>query len=339
MKWPSLIACLVVLLASCETSPTALDTPLVLKYPSWFENPRITEGNEPTKLRVELGRRLFYDTRLSADRSTSCATCHVQSSAFTDGKALSTNAHGNTGKRNAPSLQNLAWSPYFMMEGGVPTLEMQVLAPVQDPLEMHGNFASILQELALDETIAQLSKRAYNRELDVYVITRALANFERTFISADSRFDRYFYQKRNDQLSEEEVKGMALFFSEKTQCSSCHRPPFFTDYQFYDVGLYAQPTDTGKERDTFDPKDRGKFKTPSLRNIELTAPYMHDGSLNTLEDVIEHFDKGGQGSPNKDPRLQPLHLTEQEKKEILAFLRTLTDWTFVQNPNFLPLEE
>jgi cytochrome c peroxidase len=339
MKSLGIVASILVLLASCHNLAPAPDVPIKLKYPSWFGTPRITEGNEPTKLRIELGRRLFYDSRLSADKATTCATCHVQSSAFTDGKPLSANAHGNIGKRNAPSLQNLAWSPYFMMEGGVPTLEMQVLAPVQDPKEMHGNFESILQELAQDETIANLSKAAYGREIDVYVITRALACFERTFVSGDSRFDRYYYQKKSDQFSEEEMKGMALFFSEKTQCSSCHTPPFFTDYQFYDVGLYTEPTDTGKERDTFEASDRGKFKTPSLRNIELTAPYMHDGSVNTLEEVVDHFDQGGVGSPNQDPRIKHLNLNSDEKKAIIAFLRTLTDWTFVQNPNFLPLEE
>jgi cytochrome c peroxidase len=339
MKQLGYISFALLLLTSCQNSAALRDEPIRLNYPSWFGNPRITEGNEPTKLRVELGRRLFYDTRLSADNSTSCATCHVQSSAFTDGKSISTNAHGIPGKRNSPSLQNLAWTPYFMMEGGVPTLEMQVLAPVQEPLEMHGNFEQIIQQLSQDQELAKLSKIAYNRDIDVYVITRALACFERTFISGDSRFDRFFYQKKTDELTEEEKHGMELFFSSKTQCATCHTPPFFSDFQFYDVGLYQNPNDTGKERDTFEASDRGKFKTPSLRNVELTAPYMHDGSLNSLEEVVDLFNIGGHLSPNQDPRISPLQLTDDEQQDLIAFLKTLTDWTFVQNPNFLPLEQ
>lgn len=337
MKLGIALLSFLLLWSSCKQPAATHDEPLRLPYPSWFGNPRITEGNEPTKLRVELGRRLFYDPRLSADGATSCGTCHVLSSAFTDGKKVSTNAHGVPGKRNAPSLQNVAWMPYYMMEGGVPTLERQVLAPVQEPNEMHGNFAQIIDLLGKDEEIAALSKAAYQRDLDVYVITRALAAFERTFVSGDSRFDRFYYQKMADQLSEAEQRGMAVFFSEKTNCASCHALPFFSDFQFYDVGLYANPTDAGKERDTYNEKDRGKFKTPSLRNIELTAPYMHDGSLNTLEKVLDHFNRGGHSSPNKDFRVRPLELSNQEMEDLIAFLRSLTDWNFVQNPNLLPL--
>lgn len=310
-----------------------------LKYPAWFPQPVIPADNAPTQARLELGRRLFFDTRLSADGQTSCGSCHAASSAFTDGRSISLGAHGKPGKRNAPTLANLAWMPYFMMEGGVPTLEMQVLSPTQDTAEM-GQFivrsADVLQK---DEILNALSKRAYGRDLDVYVVTRALANYQRSFISGDSRWDRYHYLKQSDQLNEAEVRGMNLFFSQKTQCASCHVPPFFSDYNFYNVGLYEEYQDSGKERESYLPSDRGKFKTPTLRNIALTAPYMHDGSIGTLEEVVHFFNTGGKRHPNKHTNIRPLALTAQEENELVAFLQSLTDWNFVQRADLIPLEQ
>lgn len=317
----------------------AQDAPLQWKYPSWFPPPSIPSDNQPTILRHELGRRLFFDTRLSSDGVTSCGSCHVSSAAFTDGQKAAVGAHGKQGKRNTPSLQNLLWMPYFMMEGGVPTLEMQALSPTQDASEMGQSIVSSAETLQKDKELNELSLAAYGRPLDVYVITRALACYQRSFISADSRYDRYFYQQQKEQLNEDEILGLELFFSEKTKCGSCHNGPQLTNYEFYNIGLYNRYTDTGLERATYLPSDSGKFKTPSLRNVELTAPYMHDGSIGTLEEVVEFFNNGGTHHSLKDSRIGPLGLTVREKEQLAAFLRTLTDWTFVQRTDFLPLEQ
>jgi cytochrome c peroxidase len=328
----------VLFLFSCSRA-TQQDVTLTWKYPSWFPPPTVPADNQPTILRNELGRRLFFDTRLSSDKKTSCASCHVPSSAFTDGQPMAKGAHGSSGKRNTPSLQNLLWMPYFMMEGGVPSLEMQVLSPTQDSAEMGQSIVETATALQKDPLLNDLSKAAYGRELDVYVITRALAAYQRSFISADSRFDRYFYQNKKDQLSSEEIEGMELFFSEKTLCGTCHNGPQLTDYGFYNIGLYSYYEDSGLERASYSPEDSGKFKTPSLRNIELTAPYMHDGSIGTLAEVVDFFNSGGAQHRLKHPSLRPLELTVEQKASLVAFLRSLTDWTFVQRPEFLPLEQ
>ncbi|MFY7971363.1 MAG: cytochrome-c peroxidase [Flavobacteriales bacterium] len=327
----------VFLLACGEEERKWNDHAVDYRYPSWWPEMVVPQDNLPTQLRLELGRRLFFSKELSASKEVSCGSCHVASAAFTDGKTVSVGAHGKSGKRNAPTLANLGWHPYYMMEGGVPHLELQAMAPMTDSLEMNGNIMAIVHRLEEDQLLQDLSQAAYGRPFDVYVLTRALACYQRSFISTDSRFDRTYYE-HNDQMSEDEKAGMNLFFSNKTNCSSCHALPNFTDYGFYNVGLSKQYSDPGKKRENYKDEDEGKFKTPSLRNSELTAPYMHDGSLNTLEEVIDHFNTGGKGHVNQDARIKPLGLTEQEKKQLVLFLKTLTDWNFVQNSAFLPYE-
>ncbi|MEQ1779574.1 MAG: cytochrome c peroxidase [Nitrosomonas sp.] len=296
----------------------------------------VPADNAITKLRVELGKLLFYDERLSGDGSTSCGSCHVLSSAFTDGRKTSPGFNGNFGKRNAPTLANLAWSPRLMMEGGVHSLEMQVLAPAIDTNEMNISITRRAEELNKDERLNKLSRASYNRDLDPYVIVRAIASFERTLISGDSRYDHFQYFNEPGALNDEETRGMELFFSDSLSCSSCHSGVFFTDNGYYNIGLYSEYEDKGLRRVTYNENDVGKFKVPTLRNIELTAPYMHDGSLNTLEEVIDFFNEGGLGHVNQDRRIRPLHLNESQKKDLIAFLKTLTDWNFVQNAAFLP---
>ncbi|MDZ4824726.1 MAG: cytochrome c peroxidase [Flavobacteriales bacterium] len=311
-----------------------------LKKPGHFPSIEFPEGNEPTKLRIELGRMLFYDNRLSADNSTNCSSCHVLSSAFTDGKKISAGLSSRSGKRNAPTLTNLAWMPYFMMEGGVPTLELQALAPLHDSLEMGFNMMLAIDKLRKDEKLVALARAAYQRDtIDPYVVTRALAAFQRSFISGDSRYDRFTFQDMKNQLNEQEILGMNLFFSDRTNCSTCHSGVFFSDFGFHNIGLYEFYTDNGRERVTYKLEDIGKFKTPTLRNVELTAPYMHDGSIATLEEVVEFYNSGGHPHANRDSLMQPLALNETEKKDIVAFLKSLTDWNFVQNKALLPLEE
>lgn len=308
------------------------------RFPKHFPKVVLPEDNLPNECRILLGRKLFYDTRLSKDQSLSCGSCHNLNMAFTDGQKTSKGFHQKTTQRNSPTLFNLAFAPYFLSEGGVKTLELQALAPLLDTAEMHGNAKGISPLLLHDSEIQKLSQQAYGRPLDYYVITRALACFQRSLISADTPFDHAYYYK--DQPWDSAVyRGWQLFQSKKLQCSECHQPPLFTDYQFYNIGL-KNNNDLGKERESYNIQDRGKFKTPTLRNIELTPPYMHDGSLATLEEVIEFYNQGGHTNPeNQDPRIQPLQLTIQEKSDLIQFLESLTDWNAVQYERFLPLEQ
>ncbi len=324
---------------SCNQKNELHDESVKIRTPSGFPFIVFPQGNEPTKLRILLGRKLFYDVRLSLERNMSCGTCHVTSAAFTDGKKTNTGMENIALNRNSPTLANMAWSPYYMMEGGVPSLELQALAPLHNSHEMGKNLMHAIDILNEDDDLRALSKAAYNRDsIDPYVVTRALAAFQRTIISGDSRYDRYRLGA-TDQMSEDEIAGMNLFFSQKTSCSSCHTDVLFTDFGIYNIGLYEEYEDVGLERKTHQQEDIGKFKTPTLRNIELTSPYMHDGSLNSLEEIVALYNKGGKPHPNKDARIHALHLSEQELNQLVSFLTTLTDYNFVQNTNLLPLME
>jgi len=336
-RWWALFS-IIALIVSCESIPEFDDQPVHLKYPSWFPTPVIPKDNALSTLRIELGRRFFYSTEFSKDRATSCASCHLPSAAFTDGRKTSIGVHGKPGRRNAPSLANMAWMPYFMMEGGVPTLELQALAPIADTNEMSLEILELAERLNDNRYLREMSLAAYRREIDPYVVTRALASFQRTFVSADSHYDRYEFQGQMDQLSESQIRGRDLFFSRQTKCGGCHTDPFLSDFDFHNIGLYTVYSDSGKERVTYASTDAGKFKTPTLRNVALTGPYMHDGSMQTLEEVVAFYNRGGEDHPNKDFRVQPLGLSEEEQKDLVAFLHSLTDWNFVQNATFLPLE-
>lgn len=308
------------------------------RFPSFFPKVKLPEDNHPNECRILLGRKLFYDTRLSKDGKLSCGSCHNLNMAFADGQKHSKGFHQNHTQRNSPTLFNLAFAPYYLSEGGVKTLELQALAPLLDTIEMHGNANEISPLFINDAEIQKLSQQAYGRPLDYYVITRALACFQRSFISADTPFDHAHYLK-DQPWDSAAYRGWQLFQSKRLRCSECHQPPLFTDYQFYNIGL-KDNKDLGKERESYKKLDRGKFKTPTLRNIELTPPYMHDGSIATLEEVIEFYNQGGHTHPeNQDPRIKPLYLTKQEKSDLFQFLESLTDWNAVQYERFLPLGE
>jgi cytochrome c peroxidase len=339
MRWWSLIACLLILQACHEPAISwPDDRPIEVKKPQFFPAFDYPVDNRPTTLRVLLGRTLFYDTRLSANGTTHCGSCHVLSAAFTDGRATSPGMSGIGGNRNAPTLANIAWMNRLMMEGGVPSLETQALAPLHDSLEMGHNMMHVVERLNRDGDLNALAKKAYGRDsIDPYVITRALACFQRTFVSGDSRHDR-FNLGQKDQMNASELRGKDLFFSERTQCSSCHSGVFFTDMDYHNIGLSLAYADPGKARATHEAEDVGKFKTPTLRNIQLTSPFMHDGSMSSLEEVIAFYNRGGEPHDNRDARIQPLHLSDQEQADLVAFLISLTDWNFVQNKDLLPLE-
>lgn len=307
------------------------NTDPLIKPPLGFPAMVFPEGNEFTKARWELGKRLFNDTVLSIDKSISCGSCHHPHLAFSDSVALSPGVFKRDGVRNAPSLANIGYHPYFLREGGVPTIEMQVLVPIQEHNEFNHNIVEIAKELSKDSSYVKMSMAAYNRRPDPFVITRALANYERTFISGNSRYDQYTFQGNKKALNKAEKNGMKLFFSNRLQCGSCHGGFNFTNYAIENNGALVEYKDPGRFRFSKDSTDMAKFKVPSLRNVELTAPYMHTGEISSLEEVIERYNQGGVNNTYKNELIQPLNLTATEKAELLAFLKTLTDHTFVAN--------
>jgi len=307
----------------------------ILVIPEGFPEPVFPLDNEFTKARWELGKKLFYDPILSRDSSISCASCHLAENAFSDKVDFSLGVEETIGTRNSPTLANVAYHPYYTREGGIPTLEMQILVPIQEHNEFDFNVVLIVEKLQKDAAYQQMAKATYDRGgMDAFVLTRAISTFERSLISGNSRYDQYFFQSNNNVFTDAEIRGMDLFFGEKTGCSNCHNDFNFTNYAFENNGLYEDYSDPGRFRLTGDENDRAKFKVPTLRNIELTAPYMHDGSMETLEEIISHYETGGKNHSNKSQLLQPFTLTETERSELILFLKTLTDEAFVDNPLF-----
>lgn len=316
----------------CEQEPVPQVTSS-LQIPDHFPQMSFPSDNSFSEVRWELGRKLFFEKALSRDSSVSCGICHKASFALADDVAISPGVEGRLGTRNSPSLFNVGYLPYLMREGGVPTLEMQVLVPIQEHVEMDFNIVDAAVRLAQNTDYSSLSQRAYNRPMDAFVITRALSTYERTMISGESYYDLYL-QGISTALNASALRGMDLFFSERTQCSSCHSGLFFTDDSFANNGLYTEYSDPGRMRLTNDSADYSLFRVPSLRNVEYTAPYMHDGSLATLEQVIEHYNSGGASNPQKSSLIQALQLTEAEKADLLQFLLSLSDPSVLTDERF-----
>jgi cytochrome c peroxidase len=335
MKWLYLVFMLFVAIScSKEEEIEPLYVPQLMEVPKGFPTVEHPDGNEFTEARWTLGKRLFYETALSVDSSVSCASCHQASLAFSDDGAFSLGVEDRIGTRNSPSLANIAYHPYFTREGGVPTLEMQVLVPIQEHNEFDFNIVLIVERLQKDSTYVKMAQQAYGREIDAFIITRAIACFERSILSGYSPFDQYKNYDKPSAISESAIRGMNLFYSDKTKCSNCHDGFNFTNYTFKNNGLYEVYKDEGRYRLTREEADRALFKVPGLRNVERTAPYMHDGSLQTLEAVIDHYDLGGKNHPQKSELIQPLNLTNTEKDDLVSFLKSLTDEAFINNPLF-----
>ena len=318
-------------LASChkdvgeEEVSVSGNTPFALQLPPGFPVPVTPADNPLTTASVQLGKALFFDPRLSRDGSISCASCHLPALAFSDPARVSSGFQGRTGFRNSPTLANLAYHSAFFRDGGVPTLEQQVIAPIHDAVEMDHDINLVAAVLRDMEPYKQLSKQAYGRALDAWVITRSIANYERTLISGWSRYDRYVQGEAN-ALTEQELRGLQLFTSAELNCTSCHSGFDLSDHAFHNVGQYLDyGTDPGRERITLQPGDVGKFKTPTLRNVALTAPYMHDGRMPSLKHVIDHFASGGLPHTNLDPEMRTFTLSDADKADLIAFLESLTD--------------
>ncbi len=302
-----------------------------LDIPLGFPAPPVPENNPLTHAGVELGKKLFFDPQLSADNTISCGTCHQPQLSFAENIAISAGVNQTEGIRNAPSLANVAYQHGLFAEGGIPSLELQAVAPITEVHEMNMNFIDLMHRLESDDVYVDLFQKAYQTPPTAESTVKALASFQRTLLSGNSRFDQYYYQGKTEALNASEIRGMELFFDKETYCSSCHSGFLFTDQTFANIGLYTAYEDVGRARLTADPADVGKFKVPSLRNIAVTAPYMHNGSMQTLEEVVEHFNSGGVGHENQHNLVKPLNIDDQQRADLVNFLHSLTDESFLHN--------
>ncbi|MBL8788089.1 MAG: di-heme enzyme [Deltaproteobacteria bacterium] len=357
--------------AACESDTPTVE-PWVWEVPTGFPTPRVPADNPMSAAKVELGRYLFYDKQLSGNGTQACASCHVQARAFTEPRATSLGSTGQAHFRNAMSLTNVAYNATQTWASAVVIhLEQQALLPMfgEDPVELGlaGKEAELVARLGADPRYPAMFAAAFPDEdgrIGVDTIVKALASFERTLLSTRSRYDDFWYRKDPTALTEEELEGFELFFSERLECfhchgdfnfqaSSTHQTTTFDEVVFHNNGLYnldgrgAYPgRDQGLYNATAKDSDRGRFKAPTLRNIALTSPYMHDGSLATLDEVIDMYAAGGRliesgpnagdgrANPNKSTFVKGFTLTAQERKSLLAFLNALTDTAFTTDPRF-----
>lgn len=307
----------------------------LFQQPANFPAPAYVLASNPvTEEGFELGKALFNDPMLSRDNTISCAECHNQSYAFTHhGHDVSHGVDNRVGTRNAPAVQNMAWQKEFFWDGGVGDLDLFSVAPIENPLEMDENLGNVLTKLRSTQKYPALFHKAYgSTEITSQKFLKALSQFMLSLVSANSRYDKYA-RKEGGILNSEELAGLSLF---QQKCSSCHAGDLFTDQSYRNNGLNIQGSkDEGRFRITERVEDRFKFKVPSLRNVEMTAPYMHDGRFYTLEEVLHHYASGVQQTPNVDASLKNgIPLTAEEQAKIVAFLKTLTDREFLTNPKF-----
>lgn len=299
------------------------------------------EDNPYSPEKAELGRLLYFDKRLSSDNSVSCASCHEPAKAYTDGLAVSTGIAKQVGGRSAPTVINRAYTLLQFWDGRAATLEEQVKGPLANPIEMTSDKEANLAHEAVVRRIrgipgyAERFRKVFgDGDTTIDHVAKAVATFERTVLSGNAPYDRY---KAGDQaaLSESQVRGMDVFIK-KAQCDACHLGFNFSDESFMNVGIgWDKPVpDLGRFKVSLREEDKGAFKTPTLREIEHTAPYMHDGSLKTLEEVVDHYDKGGIKNPYLSEKIKPLNLTKQEKADLIAFLKALSGegWRQIKAP-------
>jgi cytochrome c peroxidase len=286
----------------------------------------VPTDNPMSEERVVLGRRLFFDTALSLDHSVSCATCHDPEHAFSDARPLAIGIGGKTGRRNSPTLVNRGFGRLHFWDGRAATLEAQVVMPIADPNEMAMPLDDLVTRLGADESYRMEFQVVFNRPIASEDLGRALASYVRTIRSANAPFDR-FSNGATDALSADAQAGLALFRG-KARCGVCHREPTFTDEQFYNTGVALGPDNTFLDDGRFavsgQERERGAFKVPTLREVARTAPYMHDGSLATLQDVVKFYDRGGRPNRNLTGLIKPLGLTADEKRGLVAFLESLS---------------
>lgn len=337
------VLCSLANLPSCNTDPEDLydPTPVVVELPQFVhtylgEMPN-TPDNPLTEEGIALGKKLFYEKKLSDNATMSCASCHKQENAFSDLRSFSEGTNGALGNRNAMSIANLAWGNTLFWDGRRSTLEGQAHDPVTNPIEMRNTWAEVERRLQNDSEYPSLFFKAFGtRQIDSNLVVKAIAQFERTLVSFSSRFDQYYFEGQTNVLNSDELEGAELFFG-KGHCNDCHSDVLLTDNFLRNNGLDQTFLDKGYGEVTGNPTDDGKFKVPTLRNIALTSPYMHDSRFTTLEQVVEHYSSGVMpNSPNIDEHISPFgtgfNLTSDEKGKLVAFLRTMTDSSFITNP-------
>lgn len=323
-------------------------TPMPLDIPQIFSDnildPVIPIDNQQTIEGIALGKKLFFDPILSGNNTQACANCHSSQNAFTDSARFSEGIDGILGNRNSMPLFNLAWNydERFFWDGRVFSLEHQALEPVTNPVEMHNTWELVVDRLEQHSEYPQLFTDAFgNGPITKEKATKAIAQFERTLISANSKFDKFLLGEAT--LTLQEQNGFDVFMDEERgDCFHCHgnpNNPLWTDNAFHNNGLDATFTDLGLGNVTGDPGDNGKFRSPSLRNLAYSAPYMHDGRFLTLDDVINHYSEGLQPSPTIDPLMKKVNeggvqLSDQDKADLKAFLLSLSDPSFINNPDF-----
>lgn len=336
-----LILLVVALFGSCMNNQFS-NARVVLTKPAHFPELHYDLDRNPlTEKGIALGRQLFYDPLLSADGTVSCGSCHRQLDAFADGnQAFSKGVANRRGARNTPALQNLAFYRQMMWDGGVFDLDLQPLAPLENHNEMDARLDQVLHKLRQDENYPARFKQAFgSAEISSARMLQAFSQFLVTLVSANSRYDRYIRRAEGVTFTQDEVEGWRVF---RQHCQSCHATELFTDQQFRNNGLApASPDDLGREAVTLHPSDKYKFRVPSLRNVALTPPYMHDGRYQTLDDVIDHYRNRVVASATLDPKLRAtdkpgIVLTDQEAIQVRAFLHTLTDESFLRDPRFAP---
>ncbi|MGI4832796.1 MAG: cytochrome-c peroxidase [Janthinobacterium lividum] len=357
----TLLSALALGVASCQkgggtepAAPTPAPTPYALAVPAGFPAPIIPADNPLTNEGVALGRRLFYETALSSTGTMACGSCHQQSKAFTDGRALAVGVDGVANPRGAMSLTNVLWSSAFDWDGAFSTLEAQAQHPIENPIELHQSLAAGVAKLQATSTYPPLYKAAFGTGTITNDLTlKALAQFERTLISAGSRYDKFTVSRTG--FSADELAGLQLYTTHiapgvvrGAECFHCHTQPLMSSQyagQFFNNGLDLTFADAGRGAVTGLAVDQGKFIAPTLRNLVFTAPYMHDGRFKTLEEVLDHYsDHVQMASPNLDNNLiqglnnppfgTHMDLTATEKKQVMAFLKTLTDSAFVADKRF-----
>lgn len=313
----------------------------VPQYPpsiAGFPPLQIPPDNPTTKQGIALGRRLFFDPILSADSTQACASCHRYGQAYSEPQRFSIGIDGISGTRNAPQLTNAAWLTSAFWDGRAASLEAQALQPVENPIEMHETWGNVTAKLQSHPDYPDLFGLAFGtNQITRDLVVKAIAQFERTFVSGNSKYDKFL---RGDvQLTASEQNGFSLFFSERGDCFHCHGSILATDHSFRNIGLDSILIDLGRGDQTGNPNDMGKFKVPSLRNVEFTSPYMHDGRFQTLEEVVNHYNSGGFRTATVDALIRVgtgLGLTQTEVDDLVAFLKTFTDDEFLNNPDLGP---
>jgi len=327
---------------SCKVDPKIIEPlptdNLVEVIPEGWPNPVYSFSvNTISEDKFVLGRALFYDPILSVDSTVSCGSCHQQFSAFAHADHnFSHGIYDRLGTRNAPGLFNLNWLPLFMHDGGINHIEVQPLGPITNTLEMGADINPVIAKLQASSKYKNLFKKAFGTDVvNSQNMLRAMAQFMGLIYSYNSKYDLFKRHENNVQLSDAELRGYNLFL---TNCNSCHKEPLFSDFAFRNNGISVNIylKDTGRAHITGLPQDRYKFKTPSLRNIAKTAPYMHDGRFNTLQECLDHYANVKPNLINLDPLLQNngLPLSAQDKQDIIAFLYTLTDYKFLADRRF-----